>query len=95
MKQEMKTREAVIKYCIEFDGCYIDAPFHDNNWTLARLKRSKRSFVFIYERNGYICINVKVDPEIRDFLRNSYEAIQNEYIFNKKCLGRLCLWRDF
>ncbi len=80
----MRTKDDVIKYCLGFKGCYIDTPFRDDNWILARLRHNKKSFAFIYERNSYVCINVKVDPEIRDFLRLSYSAVTPAYHQNKE-----------
>ena len=33
---------------------------------------SKKAFLWVYERNGYINLNVKVRPEWRDFWRDAY-----------------------
>ena len=32
----MKTREEAIKYRLSFEGAFLDAPFHDDNWQLVR-----------------------------------------------------------
>ena len=55
----MKEREEILEYGLLFDDVYIDAPFHDNNWILLRYKKNKKAFAWTYERNGYICVNVK------------------------------------
>lgn len=80
----MTTREEVLEYCLSFPGTYQDAPFHDNNWQLVRLRQNKKAFAFTYERDGVININVKVDPEWRDFWRQAYEAVIPAYHQNKE-----------
>mgnify|MGYP003379259133 CR=1 FL=1 len=45
---------------------------------------SVKLIAWTYERNRYICVNVKVDPEWRDFWRNAYEAVQPGYHQNKE-----------
>ena len=49
-----------------------------------RVKGSKKAFLWIYEREGYINLNVKVDPEWRDFWRNTYDAVIAGYHQNKE-----------
>lgn len=71
----MKTREEVLSYGLSFPNSYLDAPFHDDNWQLVRVKKSKKAFLWTYERDGYININIKPDPEWRDFWRNAYKSV--------------------
>lgn len=59
-------------------------PFHDTNWTLIRRKDNKKAFAWIYERMGHIWINVKCDPEWRDFWRDAYESVIPAYHQNKE-----------
>lgn len=80
----MDTREEVLKYCLSFEGAYQDAPFHDDNWQLVRYKKNKRAFAWTYERNGYMCINVKADIEWRDFWRQAYQSVIPGYHQNKE-----------
>ena len=80
----MKTRKAVLAYGLSFPNTYQDAPFHDPNWQLVRMKDSKKVFLWTYERNGHICINVKVTPEWLDFWRSVYPAVQPGYHQNKE-----------
>lgn len=80
----MKTREEVLKYGLSFPGTYQEAPFHDQNWQLVRVKKSKKAFLWTYEKDGYININLKVDLEWRDFWRRAYEAVQPAYHQNKE-----------
>lgn len=80
----MKTREEAISYGLSFPDSYQDAPFHDDNWQLIRVKSNKKAFLWIYERNGYINLNVKVDPEWRDFWRNTYDSVISGWHQNKE-----------
>ena len=79
----MKTRQEAIAFCRSFAGVYEDYPFHDDNWTVMRHTKNKKTFAFIYERNGCTWINVKVDPEWRDFWRNTFSAVIPAYHMNK------------
>lgn len=80
----MKTREEVLKYGLSFPNTYQEAPFRDENWQLVRVKGSKKAFLWTYERDGYINLNVKVDPEWRGFWRSAYEAVIPGYHQNKE-----------
>ena len=80
----MKTREEAISYGLSFPDTYQDAPFHDDNWQLIRVKSNKKAFLWIYERNDYINLNVKVDPEWRDFWRNTYDSVISGWHQNKE-----------
>ncbi|MEE1305468.1 MAG: methylated-DNA--[protein]-cysteine S-methyltransferase [Agathobacter sp.] len=80
----METREEVLKYGLSFPDTYQEAPFHDDNWQLVRVKGSKKAFLWTYEKDGYINLNVKVNPEWRDFWRSTYEAVIPGYHQNKE-----------
>lgn len=80
----MKTREEAINYGLSLPDTYMEAPFHDPNWQLIRVTGSKKAFLWIYERNGYINLNVKVRPEWRDFWRDAYEAVTAGYHQSKE-----------
>ena len=80
----MKAREEAINYGLSFPDTYMEAPFHDPNWQLIRVTGSKKVFLWIYERNGYINLNVKVRPEWRDFWRDAYEAVTAGYHQSKE-----------
>ncbi len=80
----MNTREEALEYGLTFPGTYVDAPFHDRNWQLVRVRPSEKAFLWTYERNGYININVKVDPEWRDFWRDAFEAVIPGWHQNKE-----------
>lgn len=80
----MLTREDVLNYGLSFPGTYKEAPFHDQNWQLVRVTDNKKVFLWTYERDGYLNLNVKVDPEWRDFFRNAYESVIPGYHLNKE-----------
>lgn len=80
----MKTREEALAYGLSFPDTYQEAPFHDDNWQLVRVKGSKKAFLWTYERNGFINLNVKADPQWRDFWRNTYRSVIAGYHQNKE-----------
>lgn len=80
----MKTREEALAYGLSFPNTYQEAPFHDPNWQLVRVKGSKKAFLWTYERNGYINLNVKTDPEWRDFWRKTYQSVTAGWHQNKE-----------
>ena len=71
----MTTREEALAYGLSFPDAYQEAPFHDPNWQLVRVKGSKKVFLWTYERDGYMNLNVKVSPEWRDFWRSAFPAV--------------------
>ena len=80
----MKTREEALTYGLTFPDTYKDIPFHDENWQLVRVKTNKKAFLWTYERDGFINLNVKVDPEWRDFWRSAYKSVIPGWHQNKE-----------
>jgi O-6-methylguanine DNA methyltransferase len=80
----MKTREEALQYGLSFPDTYQEAPFHDPNWQLVRVRGSRKAFLWTYERNGYINLNVKVDPEWREFWRNAFPSVLPGWHQNKE-----------
>lgn len=80
----MTTREEALLYGLSFPGTYQQAPFHDENWQLVRVRGSKKAFLWTYERDGFIHLNVKVSPEWRDFWRDTYESVIPGWHQNKE-----------
>lgn len=80
----MRTREEALHYGLSFPETYQDAPFHDDNWQLVRYKVNKKAFLWTYERDGYLNLNVKVNPEWRDFWRSAYSAVIPGWHQNKE-----------
>jgi len=80
----MQTRQEILSYGLSFPNTYQDAPFRDPNWQLIRIRGSKKAFLWTYERNGQLCINIKADPEWRDVWSSLYPAVQPGYHQNKE-----------
>ena len=87
----MKTREEALKYGLSFKNVYEEKTFHDQNWQLVRVRKSKKAFLWIYEKDGYINLNVKVDPQWRDFWRSAYDSVIAGYHQNKEHWNTLIL----
>ena len=41
----MRTREEALQYGLSFPNTYVDAPFHDENWQLVRIRDNKKAFL--------------------------------------------------
>ena len=80
----MITREAALEFGLSFQNTYTERPFRDQNWQVVRARENKKIFLWIYERNGYVNLNVKADPKWRDFWRSAYESVQAGYHQNKE-----------
>lgn len=80
----MKTREEVLAYGLTFADTYVDTPFSDANWQLVRVKQSKKAFLWTYEKDVFLNLNVKADPEWRDFWRSTYKSVIPGYHQNKE-----------
>ena len=50
----MKTRQQAITYGLTFPHTYVESSFKDPNWELVRVKGSKKAFLWVYEKDGYI-----------------------------------------
>lgn len=80
----MVDREEALAFGLTFPDTYQEAPFHDANWQLIRVKGSKKAFLWTYERDGFINLNVKADPSWRDFWRDTYKAVIPGWHQNKE-----------
>lgn len=87
----MKTREEALAYALSFPNTYQSAPFRDPNWQLVRVNGSKKAFLWTYEKDGYINLNVKVDPEWRDFWRDAYPSVTAGWHQNKEYWNTIIL----
>ena len=81
----MKTREEALSYGLSFPDTYQEAPFHDDNWQLIRVKGSKKAFLWVYEKDGIIQLNVKANPEWRDYWMHSRQLSRD--IIRTKNIG--------
>lgn len=80
----MKQRQEAIEYCLTLENTYEDYPFHDSNWAVIRHGMNKKMFACIFERQGYIWINVKGEPELLDLHRQMYTAVVPAFHMNKE-----------
>ena len=80
----MRTRQEAVEFGLTFKDTYVETPFRDANWQLVRVKKSKKAFLWIYERDGFINLNIKVNPEWRDFWRETYKSVIPGYHQNKE-----------
>ena len=79
----METREEVLQFGLSFPDTYQDAPFHDANWQLVRYAGNKKAFLWTYEKDGNLCLNLKVDPDKAFFWRRAYASVIPGYHQNK------------
>lgn len=79
----MRERREVIDYCLTFENVFEDYPFYDDNWCVMRHKQNKKVFAWIFNKDGYVWVNVKCDVEWRDFWRNAFESVIPAYHLNK------------
>lgn len=80
----MNTREEALEYGLSFPETYRDAPFHDMNWQLVRYRGNGKAFLWTYEKDGYINLNLKTDPDKAFFWREMYGSVLPAYHQNKK-----------
>lgn len=80
----MTERKEAVAYCLTFRDAYEDYPFHDTNWCVIRHRSNKKVFAWIFDRDGHVWINLKCDPEWRDFWRETFDSILPAYHLNKK-----------
>jgi len=83
-KVKVYIREEAISYGLTFPDTYMEMPFKDKNWQLIRVKDSKKAFLWIYDREGYINLNVKVYSEWRDFWRKAFKSVIAGWHQNKE-----------
>lgn len=75
-------KEELISLCLQLGGCYVDYPF-DNVWAAIRHRESRKTFAFIYEHKGNLCVNLKCEPMEGEFLRSVYSGVIPAYHMNK------------
>lgn len=80
----MKTREEAVAFGLTFPDTYMERPFRDPNWQLIRVKGGKKAFLWIYEMDGIVWLNVKADPQWRDFWREAFGSVVPGYHQNKE-----------
>ena len=80
----MTKKEEVIAYCLKLADVYEDYPFHDQNWCVMRHKKNKKVFAWIFHKDGNVWVNVKCDPQWRDFWRQAFVSVVPAFPLNKE-----------
>lgn len=87
----MKTRSEAVDYCLTYKNVYQDHPFSDQNWCVIRHTENRKVFAWIFEKEGFIWINVKCDSQWRQLWRDTYPAVRPAYHLNKEHWNSLIL----
>ena len=75
-------RKDVISHCLTYKSVYEDYPFRAKNWCVIRHRENRKVFAWIFDREGYVWVNVKCDPLLIGALRNQ-PGIYPAYHMNK------------
>ena len=59
-----------------------------------RHRTNRKSFAFIYERHGKLCVNLKCKPLEADFLRQIFRDVTPAYHMNKEHWNTVALGGD-
>lgn len=87
----MTKRQQVIAHCLTYPDVYEDYPFHDPNWCVMRHRENRRVFACIFNKDGKVWVNVKCDPQWRDFWREAFAGVIPAYHMNKTHWNSLIL----
>lgn len=88
------TREEIITYCQTLGNVYEDYPFHDENWTVMRHAMDHKTFAYIFEYQGKLCINYKGDISYIELCRNMYPFVSPGYHMCKRYWNTITLEKD-
>ena len=81
----MTDRKTVIEYCSAFPHSYEDYPFHDLNWTVMRRRDTTKGFAWIFEKDGKLWLNIKINPDWGRYFKDVYpHSVLPAYHMNKK-----------
>lgn len=82
------TKRELIDFCLTFPAVFEDYPFaslaRGNQWTAMRHRSNQKTFAFINELNGRLCVNLKCDPFEADFLRQAFTDVIPGFHMNKE-----------
>lgn len=79
----MKTKKEIIGFLSNFDGVYLDYPF-DVEWAALRHTANKKTYAFIFERNDFVYVNLKLEPTFSHMIRQAYDSVIPAYHMNKE-----------
>ena len=80
----MSTRQDALDSGLRFPDTYVVAPFKDQNWQLVRYRPNRKAFLWSFEREGNIWINLKADPDWSIVWRHEFESVIPAYHHNKE-----------
>ncbi len=81
---EFTTRKEALDFGLSFENTYYDTPFRDTNWQLIRVKGTKKAFLWTYEVDGVIHLNVKASRDAIYFWREIYKSVVPGYHQDKE-----------
>jgi len=91
-------RQSIIDFCMALPAVYEDYPFGNIKdigiWTVMRHGANKKSFAYIYERHGKLCVNLKCDPLEADLLRQMFADVTPGYHMNKTHWNTIAIGGD-
>lgn len=92
------TRQELIALCLEYPDVFEDYPFGGEEaggvvWTAMRHISNKKTFAFIFERDG-LRVNLKCEPARADMLRRLFDGVTAGYHMNKTHWNTVCVNSD-
>ena len=90
----MRTREDALVYGLSFPELIRKHPSMIRIGSWCGCRAVKRRFYGLMKMDGLIHLNVKVDPQWRDFWRDAYEAVLPGYHQNKEHWNTIRLDRN-
>ena len=72
----MRTREEVLEYTAPFPDVIRETPFRDPGIQLLRILPGRRTFLWIYEKDSMVRLDLKGEPDENYFLRKTFPAIR-------------------
>lgn len=77
----MEEQEMIV-HCLIYPDAYEDYP-SDEEWVVMRHRENRKSFAFVYEHGGHLCVNLKCEPVSADSLRSAFSGAVPAYHMNK------------
>lgn len=70
----MSSPQFVKAYCLSLEESYEDFPF-GQEWATYRHRENRKLFAAMFERLGFVWVNLKCEPLRSEFLRDVYPAV--------------------
>ncbi len=79
------TLEELSEYCLNYNNVYKDFPFKKKqDYCVIRHRLNKKMFALIFIKDNNTWVNLKTEPELGYFLKQTYEAVVPAYHMNKE-----------